>query len=227
MPALSMTKIFLIRHGDVAGNSGAKRTFAGARDLELTPLGLRQAEAVAQRMSGEKVDAVYASGLRRAWRTADGIAARHGLVTVRDTAWNEVNYGEWEGLSEEEILERYPREWNARVQDPFNISPPGGESYQELWARLEPAWHALVERDLGQNVVVVGHNGSLRVLLCALLQAPLANARRLAIGNCSVTRVSIGEGGNEPLANSNGQLKGPPVVVDYINNTCHLEGING
>ena len=213
-----MTTIYLIRHGEVAGNSGAVRTFAGARDLELTPRGIEQARAVAARMESVHLDAVYASNLQRAWRTADGIAATHGLQTQRLGGWNEVNYGEWEGLSEAEILTNYADEWRARVADPWEIAPPGGESYQMLWARLEPEWKRLLEIHQGQSVAVVGHNGSLRVLLCQLLGAPPANARRLQIGNCSLTKVSVG---SPPVAHSE-KLEGLPIVISYINDTSHL-----
>ena len=213
-----MTTIYLIRHGDVAGNSGAIRTFAGARDLELTALGLQQARDVAARMEEVPLDAVYASNLQRAWRTADGIAATHGLQTQRLGGWNEVDYGAWEGLSEAEILADYADEWKARVADPWLVAPPNGESYRMLWERLEPVWKRLLEDHAGQSVAVVGHNGSLRVLLCQLLGAPPANARRLQIDNCSLTKIRVG---SPPKAESE-KLEGPPLVISYINDTSHL-----
>lgn len=215
------TTIFLVRHGEVAGNSGEHRTFAGMSDLQLTPCGQKQAAAVAERMAREKVDAVYASTLQRAWQTADGIAARHDLRAKRDAAWCEVNYGAWEGLSESDILQNYGDLWKMRVADPWEIAPPDGESYAMLWARLEPAWNAILERHAGQNVVVAGHNGSLRVLLCHLLEAPMHNARRLLIDNCGITKIEIGEARTV----EGGRLAGPPLVIQYINETCHLEGI--
>ena len=213
-----MTTIYLIRHGEVAGNAGAIRTFAGARDLELTPRGLQQARAVAARLKEVHLDAVYASKLQRAWRTADGIAADHGLETVQLGGWNEVDYGAWEGLSEAEINADYAELWKQRVADPWTIAPPNGESYQMLWARLEPQWDALLEKHAGQTVAVVGHNGSLRVLLCQLLGAPPANARRLQIGNCSLTKVGVAA----PQNADSEKLEGPPLVIAYINDTSFL-----
>ncbi len=217
-----MTTIYLVRHGEVEGNSGAVRTFAGMRDLELNARGVAQAEAIAQRLRGEKIDAVYASTLQRAWKTADGIAAQHGLQTTRDAAFCEVNYGAWEGLGEADILEKYADLWKQRVADPYNVAPPNGESYRMLWERLQPVWQGIVERHDGENVVIVAHNGSIRVLLCQLLGAPPANARRLQIGNASLTEIRTGDAPNVP----GGKLEGPPLVIQYINQTAHLEGIS-
>ncbi len=213
-----MTTIYLIRHGEVAGNSGAIRTFAGARDLELTPRGIEQARAVAARIKDVPLDAVYASKLQRAWRTADGIAQTRGLQTQRLGAWNEVNYGAWEGLSAAEINADYADLWRQRVADPWTIAPPDGESYRMLWARLAPEWNRLLEAHAGESVAVVGHNGSLRVLLCQLLGAPPANARRLQIDNCSLTKVRVGA----PQSGESEKLEGPPLVISYINDTSHL-----
>ena len=176
-------------------------------------------------MEGVHLDAVYASTLQRAWRTADLIAASHDLSVTRLGAWNEVNYGEWEGLGESEIAEKYGELWRARVADPWQIAPPGGESYQMLWARLAPAWAQILEKHKGQSIAVVGHNGSLRVLLCQLLGAPPANARRLQIGNCSLTKVSVAEVKSGAPSSDGGKLEGPPLVIEYINDSSHLRDI--
>ena len=220
-----MTTVYLIRHGEVAGNSGAHRTFAGARDLPLTSRGELQMQAVANRMKSEKLDAIYSSTLQRAWRTAEAVAAQHELQNTRLDAWREVDYGAWEGLSEAEIARDWGELWRERVADPWNIAPPEGESYQVLWARLEPAWNELIEQHRGQSVAVVGHNGSLRVLLCQLLEAPPTNARRLQIGNCALTKVVVDEASNGAPTLPSGKLLGPPVVISYINNTSHLENL--
>lgn len=214
-----MTTIYLVRHGEVAGNTGEHRTFAGARDLPLTSRGQQQKEAVADALADKKIDAVYASTLQRAFQTGEAIAARHNLPITGMDALREVNYGDWEGLSERDIAQHHAELWKRRVADPWNVSPPNGESYSALWARLEPAWTQIIAGNAGKTVVVVGHNGSLRVLLCELLGAPPTNARRLQIGNCSLTKVQIGDA----KTLHKGQLEGPPVVISYINSTAHLK----
>jgi len=228
-----MTTILLVRHGEVAGNSGEVRTFAGSRDLELTPRGHLQTEAIANRLKDEKIDAIYASTLQRAWRTAEKIDENHNLGVTKLDGWREVDYGLWEGLSEEQINEGYAELWSQRVADPWNVAPPDGESYEMLWERLKPVWEELLEKHQNQTGVVVGHNGSLRVLLCMLLDAPPANARRLQIGNCSLTKVVVGDikadgntNGQETATTiPSGKLEGPPLVIEFINNTAHTAAI--
>ena len=216
-----MTTIYLVRHGEVAGNTGEHRTFAGARDLPLNERGEKQRVAVAKRLQNVQIDAVYASTLQRAFKTGESIGALHNLKVIGMDALKEVNYGDWEGLSEADIMRDHAELWRARVADPWNVGPPNGESYSMLWARLEPAWKKITEDNVDKTVVVVGHNGSLRVLLCELLGAPPTNARRLVIGNASLTKVEIGDAKTVP----GGQLEGPPVVIQYINQTSFLEGI--
>ena len=181
-----MTTIFLIRHGEVAGNSGEVRTFAGMRDLELTPRGLLQAQAVANRMAKEKLDAVYASTLQRAYLTADDIAAKHNLTTIRDAGWCEVNYGEWEGLSEEDILKGYADLWRQRVADPWNIAPPQGESYDERRAHKKVCLYALVDAGFEVAVPAEHARGDQVVLRDDLFYSRIERAAVAYAGGASV-----------------------------------------
>jgi alpha-ribazole phosphatase len=212
-----MTRILLVRHGEVEGNYGPNRTFAGWGDKPLTARGRAQAQAVAEKLSSEPICSVYSSDLMRAADTAHAIAARHGLAVQLNTALREVNYGEWEGIGDAELLADWNEHWQRRVADPLNVAPPGGESYADLWARLEPAWNAIVQKHKDETVVVVGHNGSLRILLCHLLGAPLGNARHIRLMNTSVSCVEYEDSAIEAGA--------PRFVITSINDTCHLAGI--
>ena len=215
-----MSRIFLVRHGEVEGNYGPKRTFAGWGDKPLTEKGLLQAQAVGERLAGEKLAAVYSSDLKRAFHTAEAIAARHNLTVQTDTALREVNYGKWEGLGDAELLRDWAEHWKSRVADPLNVAPPEGESYADLWHRLQPAWNAIGERhrsQSGQSVAIVGHNGSLRILLCHLLGAPLGNARHIRLMNTSISCVEYEDSTMETSA--------ARYVISSIIDTCHLAGI--
>lgn len=212
-----MFRVFLVRHGEVEGNYGPNRTFAGWGDKPLTEKGVRQAQAVAERLSREKLAAVYSSDLVRASDTAQAIASRQGLQVQPNRALREVNYGQWEGLGDAELLSKWGDLWQRRTADPLNVAPPGGESYADLWTRLQPAWDAILERREGENVAVVGHNGSLRILLCHLMGAPLGNARRIRLMN---TSVSVVEAETDPMETAAARF-----VITCINDTCHLAGI--
>lgn len=200
--------IFLVRHGEVEGNSGAHRTFAGWRDSPLTARGEMQAQQVAARLEREAIDAVYASDLQRARLTAEAIAVKHGLEVRVEPDLREVNYGKWEGLSEAELKADFAESWGKRSADPVNVAPPDGESYADLWARLQPVWERIVSQTEHKNIVVVGHNGSVRAILCTLLGTPLSNLRRIQINNCSLSRVEIAASGT---------------LIRCLNDTHHLE----
>lgn len=212
-----MSQIFLVRHGEVEGNYGPNRTFAGWGDKPLTEKGRAQAQAVANRLAREAIVAVYSSDLMRARHTAEAIAARHGLAVQADKALREVNYGQWEGLGDAELLRDWAEHWQRRVADPLNVAPPDGESYADLWRRLQPSWQAIVERHQNQSVAIVGHNGSLRILLCHLLGAPLGNARHIRLMNTSISCIEYEDSAMESNA--------ARFVISSMNDTCHLAGI--
>jgi alpha-ribazole phosphatase len=202
-----MASIFLVRHGEVAGNSGERLFFSGWDDVPLTERGEMQARAAAQRLQAEKIDVIYASDLQRARKTAEVIAASHGLKVLCDASWRESSFGAWSGHSETEILAGWPEQWRQRQADPVRVAPPEGESLQDLQNRVQPAWQKIVASHEHDNVVIVAHQGTVRVLLCAVLEIPLRNYRRLRIANCSLTQIEI--------------VAGKPMVVG-VNDTHHL-----
>jgi broad specificity phosphatase PhoE len=115
------------------------------------------------------------------------------------------------------LLEKWGDHWQRRVADPLNVAPPEGESYSDLWKRLEPSWLRILQNHEHDSVALVGHNGSLRVLLCHLLGAPLSNARHIRLMNTSISCVEIER---DPMETQTKRL-----VITCINDTCHLAGI--
>ena len=195
------------------GNSGPRPTFTGWKDLQLTPLGLRQAAAVGGRLARENLGAIYSSDLQRALVTAQNIARPHGLEVQTSPALREVNYGAWAGLGEAEIKAGWAEEWAARKNDLLRSAPPDGESVAQMWHRLEPVWNEISERHAqsGQDAVLVAHNGPVRVLMCRVLGVPLENYRRVRVANCSISVVEI--------------KSGAPPLVSCVNDTSHLIGL--
>ena len=101
-----MTKLIIVRHGQTLWN--LERKYQGHSDIALTDTGLKQAQAVAERLAEEAVAAVYASDLSRAYKTAGYIAAKHNLTVHTVPELREIKFGDWEGLTYEEISVRWP-----------------------------------------------------------------------------------------------------------------------
>lgn len=210
-----MTNIIIVRHGEVAGNTGDKPAFVGWSDLPLTTRGELQSQAVADALHTEDVAAVYSSDLQRARITAERIAQKHDLEVATDVDLREVNYGKWEGLGEAELLSEYSAQWQARQNDPWNVAAVEGECYSQMWARFLPRWEAMVQRHHDETAVFVGHNGLIRMLLCYFVDAPFNNFKRFHVTNCGITRVEI-----EPPTGGTER-----VLVKGVNETSHLRNI--
>ena len=131
------TKLLLIRHGETAWN--AEHRIQGQLDIPLSPLGILQSARLAECLANEPIDAVYSSGQSRAWLTAAPLAARLGLEVIAEPRLRERSFGIFEGLTLDEIAERYPAEFMKwRERDPA-WRPEGGESGQQLIDRVMSA----------------------------------------------------------------------------------------
>ena len=172
------TRLYLVRHGEVV--DAATRRFIGHLDVPLSPAGEAQLRALAKELASEPFKAIYSSDLSRACRSAEILAAPHGLTPGTIPALREMSMGRWEGLSAEEIQAREPEafsDWMSRIGEfPF----PDGESLLDLERRVSPAVLDLLDRHRGESIAVVAHGGVNRVILCRALGASFE--RILALG---------------------------------------------
>ena len=166
-PGMSITRIFLIRHG--ATVLTAEDRFAGATDVELSDEGRGQVSRLAERLSLIPVDAVYASPLGRTMETARILASPHNIGVQAREGLREISHGHWEQLTRQEVEDKYPAEAAAWDQDPYTFAPEGGESGLEVTARALPALLDIVKRHQGKPVIVVSHKATIRLLLSSLL----------------------------------------------------------
>jgi broad specificity phosphatase PhoE len=172
------TTVYLVRHGSVQG--AETRRFIGHLDVPLSPLGERQVAALGRRLRRVRLDAVYSSDLIRARRTAEILAAPHGLPVSPLGALREFAMGRWEGLTGEQIRDRDAAAFAAWMADVAGYRFPEGEDLPQLAARAWPALQAIVAAHAGGAVAVVAHGGTNRVLLCRALGIP--PDRILALG---------------------------------------------
>src|SRR5207237_5791345 len=163
----AVTRVFMVRHG--ATVLSAEDRFAGATDVALSDEGREQTRRLADRLSHEKIMAVYASPLGRTVETASILAAPHKLeVRMRD-GFREINHGRWEQMTRREVEEKFPEEAAEWEKDPYTFAPLGGESGLAVTARALPALIELVREHAGQNILVVSHKATIRLLLSSLL----------------------------------------------------------
>jgi len=152
---VSKLRLFVVRHGETAWSR--ERRFAGSRDVALEPEGLRQCEAVARALASQVVAAVYASPLERARASAEVIAKPHRLPVEIDPAFGEMAFGEWEGLTREEVAARFPAAYEEWRHAPHLVRIAGGETLAQVAERARGAVQALAATHSGETIVLVTH----------------------------------------------------------------------
>src|SRR5437762_5461718 len=160
-------RIFLVRHG--ATVLTAEDRFAGATDVELSDEGREQVRRLADRLGDEKITAIYASPLGRTVETAQILAAPHKLEVQTRDGLREISHGRWEQMTRREVEKEFPEEAAEWEKDPYTFAPVGGESGLAVTARALPVLVELVRSHPGENILVVSHKATIRLLLSSLL----------------------------------------------------------
>lgn len=162
-----VTRLHLIRHG--ATTLSAEDRFAGAVDVPLSDEGRAQAARLGARLAATKLTALYASPLSRTVDTARLVGAPQNLEPQLDARLREIAHGHWEGLRRQDVEQQFSAEYEAWEEDPFTFAPPDGETGLAVMARALPVIRDIVLRHPGENVAVVSHKATIRLLLSSLL----------------------------------------------------------
>ncbi|HUJ27197.1 MAG TPA: histidine phosphatase family protein [Myxococcales bacterium] len=202
--------LYLARHAQTA--SSAVDSFNGQRELPLTERGREQARKLGERLRGIRWATVYRSPLGRTGETAALVAPGYEATMVPGLI--EIDYGEWEGLSPQEAEARDPRHYQAWLDDPSKVGPPGGETAAQVAAR---ALQALDEIASGPGpALAVSHKATLRILGAALTGGPVAKYRtRWPQDECALNLIEL-RPGKEPflrLWNDTSHLGADPGAV--------------
>jgi broad specificity phosphatase PhoE len=193
-----MLRLFFLRHGQTAMSRAD--VFCGRRlDPPLTDEGVAMAEAFAGAYAGTSWRAIYASPLARARSTAAPLARAVRLVVETRDELAELDYGEWDGKTADDIAREHPVEYERWRADPAWNPPTGGETAVALAQRMTRVVEEINRTHDDGNVLVVSHKASIRVVLCALLGVDVGRFRYRF--GCPVGSVSIVEfGAHGPLA---------------------------
>ncbi|MEV7522572.1 histidine phosphatase family protein [Streptomyces sp. NPDC091371] len=206
-------KIVLWRHGQTSWN--LERRFQGSTDIELTETGVAQARRAARLLASLKPDAIVASDLRRASDTAAELAAVTGLPVARTEALRETYAGEWQGLTHDEILEKYGEQYAAwKRGEP--VRRGGGELETEVADRAAPVVLEHADRlPRGGTLVVVSHGGTIRTTIGRLLGLDAYHWEGLGgLSNCCWSVLGEGARGWRLMEHNAGTLPEPVLGDD-------------
>ena len=192
-----VTKLLLVRHGETDWNRDGR--WQGGSDTRLNDVGREQARALAQQLDGE-IDVLYSSDLARARETAEIVAAKLGLEVRLDPRLRERGFGSWEGLTTTEIEERFAdahRRWLAGE----GAGADDAEAFEDFSARVEDFLSDVLRLHPGEEVLVISHGGSIRVIHALAAGVDYVRDHRLIPGvpNCSVARYGARDGKLAPL----------------------------
>jgi broad specificity phosphatase PhoE len=203
-----MTRILLIRHGRTEWNR--QEIFRGRADIPLSDQGTRQAEALAGRLSDERIAAVYSSPLIRAYATAEQVAKAHGLQPQTVDDLTDIDYEAWEGQQHEQVAEQYADLYARWRSEPHLVRPPGGETLGQVRERAYPALLEIVARHAEAAVALVSHRVVSKLILCAALDLGDEAFWRIRRDTCCLNVL---------------EWSGQTVTVCLLNDTCHLGGL--
>ena len=201
-----MARLFLVRHGITEYNSSRK--FLGHTNVELSAEGFRQVKKLHDRLAKERIDAIYSSDLKRAMSSAEVISAGHEVEIVSCSELREINYGETECLTFEEIRKQYPELAEAIRKFSPDMSFPGGETLQEFIARTLKFLDRLNQHAPEQKILIVSHGGAMRTLLCDLLGVGQSYWRTFRLDNASLSIVDT---------------YSQRAILSLLNDTSHLK----
>lgn len=178
-----------MRHGEVAERY--HNVFGGSRiDMELSQRGLAHGAAIARWLADTKIDAVYASPMKRVQQTMAPLLEQRGLEPTIVPDLREMDFGDWTGYRWDEVQEKFgvsAFDWLEIIEE---AGIPNGESAQHLIDRVQPALLKILHDNANRTVAIFCHGGIIRVMLALLLEMPL---KRMAHFNVEYGSISVVE----------------------------------
>ena len=189
-----MVRFLVVRHGYSITNKDKR--FTGQTNVPLDAVGYQQAEAVSNYLfENYKIDAIYSSDLSRAVETLAPLARRLSLPIRTDARLREFAMGDWEGRKFSEIDEMYPETRRLQKLDPWHVRYEGGESCDEVMARVSRCILSIAEENEGKTVALVSHGGAIRQLLRFVLNLSYEDfAKAPALSNASISVIEYENG---------------------------------
>ena len=191
----TITRLWLVRHGQP--NVQVEGRCYGSVDVGLSPEGRRQIGRVAARLANASLKVIYHSTRRRAFESAELIASHGSVSMIALEELREIDFGAFEGLTYEEIENRYPALYRRWMESPTEIEFPNGEDFPAMRQRVLETVHHLRQAHAGESIAIVAHGGVNRILLADALEMPPGKIFRIGQAYAAVNRIDYI--GKEPL----------------------------
>ena len=204
-------QILLVRHGATDWN--LERRCQGSSDRDLSEVGIRQAEQIASLLSGEDIQAIYSSHLRRARQTAEYISQPHDLPVLIEEDVRELDHGHLEGLTFNQIKQNYAEFLLRWRSEPAEVRVPGGERLADVAERAWNGLNQIVQRHSdAERILVVSHNFPIVGIVCRVTGTDLNQYRSFHVDPCGVTRLGYDAGCWNLTEVNSREYKGPSIL---------------
>ncbi|MEM7292454.1 MAG: alpha-ribazole phosphatase family protein [Pseudomonadota bacterium] len=180
-----ITTVDLIRHGEPVGG----RRFRGSQDDPLSEKGWQQMRNAVEHAAPWQ--RIVSSPLLRCRQFATELGTSLAVPVEIDNDFQEVHFGDWEGLTTAEVQAGWPGLLGKVWRDSIAHSPPGGEKLEDFQSRVAGAWESLLQSRSGEHVMLVAHGGTIRLILCHVLGVPLTGMWRFEVAYASLTRLRV------------------------------------
>jgi 2,3-bisphosphoglycerate-dependent phosphoglycerate mutase len=189
---MDITKVTMIRHGETEWNVAMR--LQGKQNSELTLLGIKQVELVAEELGKRTFDVLISSDQRRAVNTAEIINKYHNLKIILNEDLRERNFGIMEGLTREEIAKKFPEVHDAYIERKSEFQVPDGESLIQLFSRVTNELKKIINLYEGKSILIVTHGGVLDCTMRMVFSLSLDRSRNFSIYNAAINTFTVTNG---------------------------------
>jgi probable phosphoglycerate mutase len=183
------TTITMIRHGETEWNVSMR--LQGYQDSQLTQQGMQQVQQVAGALSKRSFNVLISSDQGRAVKTAEGINRHHNLNLILNKNMRERNFGIMEGLTREQIAQKFPEVHDGYMKRKSEYQVPDGESLFQLYSRVSRELKNMTELYKGNKILIVTHGGVLDCTMRMVFSIPLVAPRKFSIYNTAINTFSV------------------------------------
>ncbi|RBP45595.1 histidine phosphatase family protein [Garciella nitratireducens] len=200
-----MSRLYLIRHGETIWNR--ERKTQGIKNVSLSETGKLQAKYLAKRLKKENIDFIYSSDLSRAYKTAEIVGNHIGKSVQILPEIREMNFGDWEGLTLNEIDKKFHDIYNQWNHTPHLAKIPGGETLIQVQERAIKVVNRIIKKNPNKNIVMISHGTTIKTIIFYLLDIDLSYYKKIKQDNTAINIIDFKKEYN---------------VLVKLNDTCHL-----